>query len=110
MRYREHRYASDRLVRIARDGGVEQAQLANVSATGARLRGPATLAPGQRISLCQRDLEIPAEVVWSNGQQTGIVFLEPLSPAELQAVSGTLGRPAPPAGGSWGGHGFRELK
>ena len=110
MRYREHRYASDRLVRIARGGEVEHAQLANISATGARLRGPAALKPGQRLSLCQRDFEIPAEVVWSNGQQTGIVFLEPLSPAELQAVSGTLGRPATPTGGSWSGHGFRELK
>lgn len=110
MRYREHRYASDRLVRISRDGGVEHAQLANISATGARLRGPASLKPGQRISLCQRDLEIPAEVVWSNGQQTGIAFLEPLSPMELQAVSGTLGRPVTQAGGNWSGHGFRELK
>ncbi|ETX14039.1 hypothetical protein OCH239_05210 [Roseivivax halodurans JCM 10272] len=109
MRYREHRYPSDRLVRIAHGPDVEPAELANISATGARVKGPASLAPGQRVSLCQRDIQIQAEVVWSDGRQTGMVFLKRLSPAELQAVSGTLGRPSGP-GGRWDNHGFRELE
>ncbi|MEP0315533.1 PilZ domain-containing protein [Hyphomonas sp.] len=109
MRYRQHRYVSDRMVRVSFGAETETVRLSNISTTGARVSGLRPLEPGQRVNLCQRHFQVPAKVVWSNSQQTGLVFLEALSPAGLQEISGTLGQSSGPSGG-WHGHGFRELR
>ncbi|MGR3465245.1 PilZ domain-containing protein [Limimaricola sp.] len=108
MRFRDHRFPTDKEVRVAHGKEVQRARLANISATGARLRQLSPLTPGGLVILCQLDLKIPAKVVWSNERQTGVTFLKPLKPADLQTMAGTVGQAAPPAGG-WRHHGFREI-
>ncbi len=108
MRYRNPRIPLDREVRVVHADGIHRGELANISATGARLRNLPPLPPNSTVKLCHLHLQISAKVVWSENGQTGICFAAPLSSADVQSVAGNnamiSNRHSLPQ------HGFRELE
>ncbi len=108
MGFRHQRFPADTVLRVAYEHKAMEAELVNISTTGARFEGPDYLPPGALVHLCYLHTRIPARVVWSNDAQTGVRFVMPLSSNDLNALRGAGGRLA----GSWGSHRYhfyREL-
>ena len=105
MRYREPRYPADIGVRLAFDYDVHDAELVNISASGARIRHSELLPTGTFVTICHLHLRVPARVVRSNGKETALRFVTPLSASDLTAIRGSKGH-------NWGAvtyQVFREL-
>ena len=92
MRRRAERYPADTGVRLAYDYGVHAAELVNISATGVRIHHPELLPAGTLVTMCHLHLRVPARVVRSNGEETALRFLTPLSASDLNAIRGIEGR------------------
>ena len=60
------------------------AKLANIVTEGAMLETSAPVMPGSKITLQCGSIVAIAEVVWSEGQRTGVKFRSPLSEAQIQ--------------------------
>jgi hypothetical protein len=108
MRYRDHRYAADTRVRLACDYDVHDAELVNISATGLRIQHPELLPAGTLVTICYLHVRAPARVIRSNGEETALRFVLPLSASDLNAIRGSKGSHS----GNWGAvtyQGLREL-
>jgi hypothetical protein len=89
MRHREYRYPADIGVRLAFDYDVRDAELVNISASGARIRHSELLPTGTLVTICHLHLRVPARVVRSNGEETAVRFAMPLSASDLSAIRGS---------------------
>jgi hypothetical protein len=60
--------------------------LLDVSASGARVSGPGLPDPGAEFILAVERAQAFAQVCWSDGEERGLLFDEPLTPAELKRL------------------------
>lgn len=60
--------------------------MANVSTGGARLTGVGRLPPEAQLTLLYLHLCVRARVAWSDDTDTGVRFLAPLTPGDLQVL------------------------
>jgi hypothetical protein len=68
------------------------AVLVDISATGARLRSDDLPHPGEELMVAVETVRAFGCVAWVRGDQFGIAFDEPVSPAEAQQLKGKLSR------------------
>ena len=106
MRYREPRLPCDTPVTVLAGGVARRGEVANLSATGARLKGLGDLGRGASVQVRFLDLRVEARVMWSRGAEAGLRFPTPLTPWQVSALRREIGR-AP--GGPAGARGFREM-
>ena len=92
MQHRAERYSADTGVRLAYDYDVYDADLVNISATGVRIRFSELLPAGTLVTICHLHVRVPARVVRSNGEETALRFVAPLSASDLIAIRGSKGR------------------
>jgi hypothetical protein len=107
MLYRPQRVPADTGLKITCAGTVRNAQLVNISVSGARLDCVGPLPQDEPIILHFLHERFDARVVWSNPHRTGVRFIVPLSQATVNALRGARSQ----AASTWGtlGHRFREL-
>lgn len=108
MPYRDQRLPTDLGIRVAHCDELYSARLVNVSTTGARLDLPGRCLPQDAlVTLHRLDCRIPARVVWSNGRQTAVHFVTPLSQSSMNFLRGVGGQTS----SFWGvkSGGFTEL-
>ena len=86
MQERDERLPADVAIRIFHGDQSLRAQVANVSIGGARLSGVGRLPDGAQVTLLYLHLCLRARVMWSDGQDVGVRFQEPLDPAELDVL------------------------
>lgn len=98
MRDRDQRFSSDTELKVRCGDEVFRVQLANVSSTGALVGPLRPLAQRALVTLSHLQLRIQARVVWSNGRQTGIQFVTPLSISDRKVLQDAVG----PGPGVWG--------
>ena len=92
MPHRAERYLADTGVRLAYDYDVHDAEFVNVSATGVRIRHSELLPAGTLVTICHLHIRAPARVVRSNGEETALRFLTPLSASDVNVIRGSKGR------------------
>ena len=92
MRHRAERYSADTGVRLAYDYDVDDADLVNISATGARIQHSELLPAGTLVTICYLQVRVPARVVRSNGEETALRFMTPLSASDLNTIRGSRSR------------------
>ena len=83
MQERDERLPADVAIRIFHGDQSLRAQVANVSLGGARLNGVGELPEGAPVTLLYLHLCLRARVAWSDGQDVGVQFQEPLDPGEI---------------------------
>jgi hypothetical protein len=64
----------------------QYSELADISRTGAKLKGDAMPPKGATALLRVKDLEILVRIVWVKGEECGIRFEETVSPAVLRQI------------------------
>ena len=106
MRHRAERYPADTGVRLAYDYDVHDAELVNISATGVRIRHSELLPAGTLVMICHLHLRVPARVVRSNGEETALRFVTPLSVSDLNAIREPKGRDL----GHWGATSYQVFR
>lgn len=91
MRYRVQRYPTDKDVWLEHGDRTERVQLADISASGARLRHLDQLSDGALVTIRHLHLRVPARVVWSDDEKTAVRFVVPLSTTDRDALRGAKG-------------------
>lgn len=67
------------------------AVLADISATGCRLKGYSLPGVGRDVLLKSANIELFGRIVWKGDAQRGVQFDQPLSEQELEDLKATLG-------------------
>lgn len=92
---REKRSFSDMAVRVFHNDEGHRADAVNVSAGGACLSGVGGLPVDAKVTISYLHIYIRSEVTWSSHCFTGVRFIKPLAPEQLQAlkesIAGRLG-------------------
>lgn len=86
MQYRDPRFPADKQLHVIIRDQAHPAQLINISSTGARLGQIGTLPRNTLLTLCHLHYRFSAQVMWTDGEFTGVRFLVPLSRSELNAL------------------------
>ena len=86
MQHRDERLPADVAIRVFHGDRSYRATVANVSTGGARLSGVGGLPAEAQVTLLYLHLCVRARVAWSEEDDTGVRFLAPLDPAELQVL------------------------
>lgn len=92
-RRRHQRYHCAVVAEVVRRGAASRALIVNVSLGGAKIRvEDATATPDDAIAVrFDGDLDLPARVVWTNGELMGVQFRELLSNVEMRRVETIAG-------------------
>ncbi len=91
MRYRDMRIPCDTEVTALLGEEGRRVRFVNISGTGARIEGLGRAPRDALVTLVHLNNRISARVAWSNENQTGLRFLVPLSPANINMLRGTGG-------------------
>ena len=85
MKYRPHRYPTNYATQIAYGRSRQPAEIYDVARTGAKLKGPRGLRPGDKLRVSVLSNEIEAVVIWTKAPFTGVAF-RPEIPDRLVSV------------------------
>ncbi len=88
MQYRPRRETSDITVRVTLDDDEQVVDVRNVTASGLQLRGAFEAEVGDPALILFRDRRFRGKIVWLKEDAAGIVFDEPLRPADLAVFTG----------------------
>jgi hypothetical protein len=86
MQYRDPRFPSDKQLTVIIRDQVCPAQLINISSTGARLGQIEPLPRNTLLTVSYLLHRFSAQVMWTDGEFTGVRFLVPLSRSELNVL------------------------
>lgn len=110
MRYRDHRFPCDVIIRVTGPAGHQSAAMVNVSSAGARLVRVDGLHPGDdlQLELAPGAPPLAATVRWAHRGAAGLRFQKPLGRDQLTRLRGSVSRAH---GAGWSGThaGLREM-
>lgn len=86
MKFRDHRWVSDRRMGLTSQGANAFVTSVNVSRTGMRFRGPVKYLRGDQVTLNVLGQSIRARIVWFKDGQGGLAFDRPLTTQQLLAL------------------------
>ncbi len=58
----------------------------DISSKGAKIKLPDDPVPSQDATITIKGIDIPARITWQNGHFAGVVFADPLLPADLRSI------------------------
>ncbi|MFO8127929.1 PilZ domain-containing protein [Yoonia sp.] len=79
MQYRPHRYQTQFPIQLSTRSGLQQCQVIDVNAGGARIMSAARLQRGEKVKFRVLNHDVAAIVQWTAGDKAGLTFRPQLS-------------------------------